>query len=92
MHLRFLYFLGEKSSLILIIDYIVMILEHNESLGILIFVKSCIMAFFCERSQSDEGFLMIFLHLETARWKLNRGYLTKQLAKKRDHCQFFFTI
>ena len=33
---------------------------------------------------------MIFLHLETARWKLNRGYLTKQLAKKRDHCQFFF--
>ena len=78
MHLRFLYFLGEKSSLILIIDYIVMILEHNESLGILIFVKSCIMAFFCEKDpKSDEGFLMIFLHLETARWKLNRGYLTK---------------
>ena len=57
MHLRFLYFLGEKSSLILIIDYIVMILEHNESLGILIFVKSCIMAFFCEKDpKSDEGF------------------------------------
>ena len=93
MHLRFLYFLGEKSSLILIIDYIVMILEHNESLGILIFVKSCIMAFFCEKDpKSDEGFLMIFLHLETARWKLNRGYLTKQLAKKRDHCQFFFSL